>query len=298
MSENVTFFGDYADDFDDQLSQAERFLDAYVEKEKYSTRSMLTASSIVAFMRFGQSFVDLLRIGNGLDKGGWRGVGADALRLITIAGVAGAGIGRLSKILAVTQAEGTVTCTWISTANALQRTGQRFFVSVKELMKLAGVDADAINAAGGTTVQYFSRLVAALQKASIPVEEIKPASSAVGVIEDILASRPSGVMVFAVEYEVQGVRAAHQLMATLGDAGLTIIDTNGKIFRTIQGFSKVYENAKLINGMMFYIKNAALITGANIAATAAGFERLVIELLPVKFKAAMLDASPVRRGLI
>jgi hypothetical protein len=298
MADNITFLGDVADDFDSQLRQAEHILDRYVESRSYSTTSMVIASSTIAFMRFGQSFVDVLRIGNGVRRGGWKGIAGDSLRILTVAGVAGATISRLSRVLAVTQQAGTYTCTWISTANALRRTGQRFFVSLDELATSAGVDLAAVAKAGGTTAQQCERLVEALRKMGLAVEKVTPTSSNIESIAELLKARGNSALAFAVEYGNEGARAGHQLFATFSrSAGLVIIDTTGKIYRGAQAFSQVYKNARLFQSHMFFIDNAAIIAGAEGAATPGGLAAFVLELLPVPFKnkpPASSTQQPVR----
>lgn len=297
MGENVTFLGGFADDFDSQLKQAENILNDYVESHRYSVGSMLVASTTIAFMRFGQSFADLLRIGNGLYHGGWGGVAQDGLRIITIVGIGGAVVGRVSQILAVTQQAGTVTCTWVTTANSLRRTGQRFFVAIEDLAKASGVDLEAVAKAGGTTTKQVKSLIEALKKMNVPVEELSTNASKVEVVQDLLKARGSGVIAFGVEYGEKGSRLGHHLMATrtlLGD--LAITDTNGVVFRSVEAFAKVYKDAIIFPGSLFFIKNAALISGAQMADAAGGLSGLVLEYLAVMPKDTALTGSGLGRA--
>ena len=179
MSANVTWFGDVADGHDAQVRQTEHILDQWVERGSFSVPRMAVASGVIAFMRFGQSFTDLLRLGNGVASGGAKGVLNDGLRLISISGVAGAAVGRLSRVLVVRQAAGTMTCSWITTTNALRRTGQRFFTSLEELAKTAGVSLPAISRYGSGPNE-LTALVGALRRLAVPVRHVAPSGTDFG----------------------------------------------------------------------------------------------------------------------
>ena len=125
MGENVTAFGDLADDYDALVAYDEKLLDRYVEAEGYSLSSMALASTAIAFMRFAQTFTDMGRLGNGvLIEGGWKGAGKDALRALNLVGTAGAVAGRASFLLKVQQAATANTCAWVAQTNALRLSGQ------------------------------------------------------------------------------------------------------------------------------------------------------------------------------
>ncbi len=288
MSGNVTFLGDVADGFDRELDQAEKGLDEWVESSRYSKTSMASASTAIAFMRFGQTFVDVLRIGNGLREGTFRGVGSDAMRLLTVVGIAGAGISRLSRVLVVTQQAETFNCSWITAVNAARRVGQRFFGSLDEFAKAAGVDLAALAETGGTDAAQFAKLVEGMKKIGLAVEEVRPPSDSVEAIADVLKARPSGALGFAIKYESGGRTLGHQLFATYSKTdGLVITDTTATIFRGAKVLSKVYKDAKLLPSHMFFLKNAAILELAQGAATGGGVGHLVVELLPLALKKRM-----------
>lgn len=292
MSENVTFFGDVADDFDSQLAEAERALDQFVESRKYSRGAMVTASTIIAFMRFGQTFVDVLRLGNGLKQGGWQGIGTDSMRLLSGAGIAGATVSRLSRILMLTQEAGVYTCTWVTTANALRQTGQRFFISLEQLAQVAGVDLSAI-AKSGTTVGQIKQLIEGLKKLGLAIEAVNAPSSEVTALVGLLNARSSGALAFAIEYEAGGRTFGHQLFATYSRfGGLTITDTTGQLLRGVGALCNAYPKASLIPGSLFFLPNTAIIGGAQNAARAGGLAHLVLELLPLAVKSVEGQPSP------
>jgi hypothetical protein len=90
MAENLTFFGDLADDFDALVVADEKLLDNYVEGEGYSLSSMMLASSAIAFMQFARTFTDMGRLGSGVViEGGFKGFAKDGLRVLNLVGTAG-----------------------------------------------------------------------------------------------------------------------------------------------------------------------------------------------------------------
>lgn len=238
-------------------------------------------------MRFGQTFVDVLRLGNGLKEGGGRGIGSDSMRLLTGAGVAGAAVSRLSRILVLTQQAGTYSCTWITTANALRQTGQRFFVSIAQLAQIAGVDLGAVAKSGGRTIQQIKKLIEGLKKMGVAVEAVEAHSPEVNNLMDLLNARSSGALAFAIEYESGGRMFGHQMLATYSRlGGLTITDTTGRLIRSLGALHDAYPNAHIISESLFFLRNTAIIGGAQNAARAAGLGHLVIELLPLALKSS------------
>src|SRR5690242_16175274 len=80
-------------------------------------------------------FVDVLRIGDGVNAGGW-GYGQDALRLLMVAGPA-LRLGRygLSIVAAVDETSNVGNCTWIAATRALRLTGTKHFARVGDVAK-------------------------------------------------------------------------------------------------------------------------------------------------------------------
>jgi hypothetical protein len=74
-------------------------------------------------------FVDVLRIGDGIQKGGW-GIAQDGLRLLALAGPA-LRMARFGLAAVFAADVGGETCTWISSAKALVLTGTKHFASVR-----------------------------------------------------------------------------------------------------------------------------------------------------------------------
>ncbi len=293
--QNVTFLGDYADDYEGQVRESEAILDAWVEKQGYTTTSMVVASTLIAFMRVSEGMVDTLRLGNGIKKGGLKGFAMDGLRLLNVTGVAGAGFQRLSRILVVTQRGGYL-CSWISTVNGIRRSGQQFFASVADLAAEAGVDLRVINQVlKGTPLSAFRLMEQALGRLGIPYIALRTAKS-VQVIPAILKSNPRSVLVFAVRFvrrvkDAKGLevelRGAHQMIATFSkSAGLVIQDTTGAVYRSLAALQKAYPEAEMLRDFSFVIPNAAIMNIAGMANTAGGLSSVIIQVLPLWSKFA------------
>src|SRR5262249_36981397 len=158
-------------------------------------------------MRFGQTFTDLLRLGNGAASGTIQGIATDGLRLISISGIGGAFASRLSRVLVVQQAANTMTCSWITPSHALRRTGQRFLASLDDLARTAGVNLPEITRFGSGASE-LQALLEALRKMSVPVRQVLPATTSLEEVEHLAQANRGGVLVFAVRYVSAGGRAA------------------------------------------------------------------------------------------
>jgi len=291
MGNNVTFLGDVADDFDEQVKQSQAELDSWVERSGYSTGSMMAASTVIAFIRLGQTFVDTLRLGNGVASGTLTGVAVDGLRLLNVTGVGGALFQRISRILVVAQRGGNL-CSWISAVNAVRRSGQRFFVSLADLAKAAGVDLRIIDVTG-TCVADFIKMEQGLGKLGVPFIALRN-TSALGEIAAILKNYPKSVLVFAVRYGTkvngQEVEAGHQLLATYSkSAGLLIKDTTGAVYRSIEELAKAYTGARLFREYSFVIPNAAAMNVAGDLQNAGALASVILELIPLEVKVPAIE---------
>ncbi len=147
-------FTSAADWFDEQKKRSNVMLDRMVEDSDYSQGAMLMAASGHAFMEFGGGFVDLLRLGDGVKKGGLSGWGQDGLRVVAIFPVGRAAHllktvknTRAAKVLADIAPKEPI-CAWVGSAKALRQVGHVFkgkvFASVDDLAKAVGTSIDSI----------------------------------------------------------------------------------------------------------------------------------------------------------
>ena len=137
-----------ADWLDGQSKQSTNVLDQMVEDSGYRTDVMIMASTTQAFMQFGTSMADVLRLGDGVAQVSLRGIAIDTARFVAIFP-----FGKAAKFLQPTvgtlrarviadplRTEGI--CAWVATTKALTQTGHKIggvmFTEVEQLMKAAG----------------------------------------------------------------------------------------------------------------------------------------------------------------
>ncbi|HYJ89739.1 MAG TPA: LysM peptidoglycan-binding domain-containing protein [Pyrinomonadaceae bacterium] len=285
MGENVTVFGDVADRFDSLVAYDEKLLDGYVEGEGYSVKSMVFASTAMAFMTFAKGFVDVGRLGNGiLIEGGVKGVGKDALRALTLVGGAGAVISRGTKLLRIVQAGNT--CVPVAQTNALRLAGQRFLITVEELAKKSGINLPAIAAAGRQSDTY-TKMMAAMQAMKIPFKVLaQGAKLKVADVINLIKGNGGGVITFSIRTASGAM--PHRLFATFGRlGGLIIRDPNSRltIYRSLAELEKVWgAGAVVSDSPIIFIPNSLITTVANAAQTVGGWAGLgdvAMQVVPV-----------------
>lgn len=288
MGENVTAFGDLADDYDALVAYDEKLLDRYVEAEGYSLSSMALASTAIAFMRFAQTFTDMGRLGNGvLIEGGWKGAGKDALRALNLVGTAGAVAGRASFLLKVQQAATANTCAWVAQTNALRLSGQRFLMTLSEFARRAGANMQVI-AASGRQAGDYGRMMTAMQQIGVPARELLQGVGGAGRTFEavILALRGAGkgVVTFSVRFGGGG----HRLYATIGRAGNLIIrdPLTGKILSSAAEIRKVFgQAAYLSSSEVLFVPNSLLVNASHavqaLSEAAILGETLALQVFPI-----------------
>lgn len=280
MADNVSILGDLADSYDALVSYDEAQLDQYVEHSGYSLRSMVLASTVKALMQFSQSMVDVGRVGNGvlIDRS-WTGAGRDALRVLTIAGAAGAVVGRAGALLRVTQEAGQSTCALVAQTNAFRLSGQRYLMTLDKLADMAGIDLPKVIASGSGSSEY-TQLVAALRQAGIPTRVLMQGG---GTLEDMVAAiraNPGGVVTAGVRFVRDGETVAHRLWATWSRvSGLIIRDPHGQTYRSIADLiARFGPEASLNTTPMIFVENSVLVQGAAAADAAGGLAAMYSEI--------------------
>jgi LysM repeat protein len=295
MAENVTIFGDIADKFDALVAYDEKLLDQYVEEQGYSIGSMALASTAMAFMTFSKGFVDVGRVGNGiLVEGGWKGIGKDALRVLTVAGGGGAVIGRVSKLMRLTQVGNT--CAPVAQTNAIRLAGQRFFMTLEELATKAGLNLQNIAAVGSGSAEYTG-MIAAMQRMGIAVRTL--ASGSTMTLQrafDLIKANPGGVVTFSILRAGSGM--GHRLYATYSRlGGFVVRDPNSVVrtFRTVADIEKAFGAGTIVRqSPMIFIPNTFLTTAASAAETASGLGELFVQVVPIVEVLARDDETAVQ----
>jgi len=312
MGDNITLFGDVADDYDALFSERKHELEQWVELEGYSDGSVLLASSVFALFSFSQSMIDTLRLGNP------DGIVNNALRLLTlcsflpVASIGGAVFHRISRLLVVSksvvQGENAL-CFFVSLENALAKTAylskfNKYYAFIRDFAEDAFGDIQEFNTFGhGSDVvskgvpfaRAVPRVINRLRSVGIPVEEVTAGS--LDKLNDVVRGYGKGSMVFTVSFKVSGQTdwMAHTLQAICDSSGrVQIFDTNGEIFK--DGFELVgaYQkygasSLRFIPEGSFFVPNAAIVKfaeaseiGADELTKGAGLVHLVLPLIPVK----------------
>jgi hypothetical protein len=252
------YFTEAADWFEKNRIQSEKILDQWVEDTNYDTGSMVVASTTKAFITFGDGFVDLLRLGDGVKEGSLKGVGTDVLRFVAIFPVgktasmlkSAKGIS-VAKIIADT---GGPNCFWVASAKALrqvsQKHGGRLLVGVEDVAKALSMPLNNLwvipNLATG--MSYLRRLGAT-------TGAIRKVANATDIIK--ILPRDGSVVMIAVNVMENGkIAAKHAIYAfrnALGQVrymdrtvGSTIGSSMKGIYKSIDELAPVYGASALV----------------------------------------------------
>jgi hypothetical protein len=217
--------------------------------------------------RLSQGYVDILRLGDSLTERSWAGVGKDVLRLLNVVPLVGLA-SRLSRLLLVVQEANTMTCTWVSTANALARTGQKLFVDLEALAKVTGADLKWI-ARVGTDLKamdeplFRTGLLQGLQKLGVEYKVLGPFSD----FEALVKANPRGMMIVNIIADSKAGTFAHSLLAEARGGRVLFFDTDSKIYYGVSELQKVYTNLRPHTTMLpVFLPNTAFI---NVVRTVA-----------------------------
>ena len=310
--DNVTVLGDYADWFDLQVESADTFLvDALIKSQGKEVENKFWHAGTwnvhgvkpwwfagyVATMtaaKFSQGFVDTLRLGNGVRDGGWRGYGQDALRLLNVVTLPAGRLLRYAGILRTVQTANSMECALVTTVNALETTGARFWISMSELAGNANKMLETISTYGMSPGTY-TKMMTALQDAKIALKEIPGLSTALSDLEAYIKSAPKGASIVTIAYDVEKVSAEgvkttktayHTIYATLirkGVVGFVETDGGKTVFEGAESLRKVYLNAVLdLDFKPMFLPNATIISfPARAAAIVTGIHAAVDLWFPV-----------------
>lgn len=246
-------------------------------------------------------FVDTLRIGDGIKKGGW-GYAEDALRFLVVAGPAlrAARFG-VATVASLDLFKTTPTCTWIGVVRALRLTGVKNFVSLETLSKAAGfTDAWDLLVRGGKLEagSWIDDLMPVVRSLGGSIKQLAPQGDVLKTLAGVVAKNAEGVVIFSVRWKwAQGVAKAgsefrgviageeigHTMLAYRNPltGALKILDRSGKIydsFAAMEGsYSGISSATFYANGKttLAFIANAAPVMALKAAGTAAAAGQVV-----------------------
>jgi hypothetical protein len=263
MPDGIMIGSDCADWWDEQLKNYKAELEAYVlENPSYWGIAVATAKATGADLAHVY-FVDLARLGEGAGQGGVKGIVQDLLRVMQFIpagkvlsaskGFFGRIAQRLSNFLHWRNVKGG-TCAPIAIAQALQRSGQKLAVSLREVADAFGMSLDEIAKSG-----VNPRLVGgALQRLGV---EFSTLSRSVTYFDEVVtAARAAEGPLFVT---INGMRAGqpvgHAILVGRTTAGISIIDRYG-MFRNLDELSRHYNIKFAIDttNSLYVLKNAII----------------------------------------
>lgn len=280
-------FTEVADWFEKNRSESEEILDQWVEDSNYSVGSMVAASTTKAFMTFGAGFVDILRLGDGVQKGTLKGVGEDALRFVAVFPV-----GKTAQLLKSTRGvsaakliadTGGPNCFWVASAKALRQIGQKqggkLFASVQDVATALKMPFNQLwripNLATG--IGYLKRL-------GVRTGAVKTVLNSSDVIK--LVPRDGSVVMVAVKVvnngKQIGAHAVYYFRNSLGQIRVMDRTVGRATTHGTQGVYKSLEELKRIYGATDLIPfEAAVLYNVFVKSVAHELPRLVIPVLGV-----------------
>jgi hypothetical protein len=221
-----------ADYWDGQRRETEMLLNeglgSWVQESPTKTRVVLATvahTAVVAPMWLAQGFVDILRLGQGVKKGG-AGYVEDGLRVLAIAGptmrVLGKAGGGLKWLLTD---PGGGRCSWVAGTAALRMSGVKHYATVKDLATAAGITVKK------TSPAYLTEIAELLRKLGAKAEFVGARWGGRTVEENLTAalkSHPNSVATFDVYWAEKGQQVGHAMVARLNASGvLEILDRPG-----------------------------------------------------------------------
>src|SRR5579863_2217645 len=256
-------FTDIADWFDNTRHSNEKWIDSQLQPWVATTlydnspwyRNVgvwAAAGTLYSLNKFtttvAAGFVDVLRLGDGVQEGGW-GYGKDALRLLMVVGpalrlgryaIAGiqeldvgttalrqltrAGMSFQDALRAVPWAGN---CGWVAAARMLRLTGNSPLAELSDVAKWAGMEVEQTGGLSSVT-----QLDAAMRFLGAPTA-VKTVQGMEGVA-DLLNQNPSSSVMFGVRWLKDGDIVGHALVATRNlFGGISILDRSGKMFATL-----------------------------------------------------------------
>jgi LysM repeat protein len=289
-------FTEIADWFDKTRQDNEKFIDSelqpwvattlYEDHSWYRNVGVWTAAgTLYALNKFtttvAAGFVDVLRLGDGVQEGGW-GYGKDALRLLMVVGpvlrgaryvIAGiqeldVGQAALNQLVKAGTPFATAlktipwagNCGWVAATRALRVTGTGVFSELSDVARAAGMDiADTGGLKSVTELQLPLRVLGASTK----VAQVKGGMTG---LAELVAENPNGVVMFGVRWPGGG----HALLAFRNFfGGLSLLDRSGKIYASLADLPYKGIANGVIDAKALVINNSLAVTSLETVPTLA-----------------------------
>jgi hypothetical protein len=285
----VWIFTEAADWFDKTRQDNEKWIDSelqpwvattlYEDSPWYRNVGVWTASgTLYALNKFtttvAAGFVDVLRLGDGVQEGGW-GYGKDALRLLMVVGPAlRAARWAVTLVAAVDEIPAAGNCSWIAATRIARWSGTKPLAVLGDVAKAQGLGG--IGETGGA---YADELLPALQNLGARASLVTKELNSLQDVAQVVAENPNGATMFSVEWQTGGQNVGHTLFAVrnvLG--GMTIIDRSGMAVKNLAelqglysgiGSATVYGTSIVVDSSMLVRSIGTLPTLGNIISQAS-----------------------------
>ena len=254
-----------ADWWDEQRGQSEKVLDSFVDNHP-NLFGVAVAGTVDTAMALGAGFVDVLRVGEGVKKGGW-GYAEDALRVVSLAGPA-ARLSRIGLTRLVPNVAGPI-CARISATQALRLTGASHFAAVE----------DVLNATSGKVIRSMTDIGPEMKQLGAQVRSLGDVRS-LDHLKDLVSQNPKGVVTFAVQWVTDaGKPAAHSLVGYRDWIGrVRFLDRTGTVSGSLaeleqqmRQLGKTYSGIEkaVPYGRVLHVANSIVTTAVNGASAVA-----------------------------
>lgn len=216
----------------------------------------------------GEGYVDLLRLGEGIERGGWDGVAEDALRAVGIAGVLGEAIGLGSRLASGAMRgiqrlfklpdPGGPNCLWMAAAAAVRETATKWFATVDDLLRAGPFPMQLPNVG-----MYVREIIPQLRQLGARLTLLPNAAS----WDDVFRAAyrlGNGVLIFTVRWTHQGRTVGHALVMRATVLGFKIRDRTGRVVQSLAELERFYpgiSGATAVRQDMVFVHNAEMAFG-------------------------------------
>jgi hypothetical protein len=325
-----------ADWWDQQKRESEAILTEWVQ-DNPQWWAVAIAGTVQTSIDLGAGMVDVLRFGEGMAKGGVKGVGQDALRLLIVLGPLGRAGGAASRFLTPLIRSGNLRlavqvagvdgpCTFQAVNNAVSITkGRNLFVTVADMTGAVGKRLSSLKktALGEYELAaWVDELVPFLRQSGLRVKEVAGFTRVEQVIE--LARQETGPVIFAIRTTVRNAAGAteeilHSVVAFRTPAGaVRFADYGGKFVDSLRQLvgqwgtpvadiellqsgssATIIEGARLTGEWASKLAKGSILVMEGLAAiqTVENGVELAVPAATVASSAPMLDA-PVPREVV
>jgi len=285
-------FTEVADWFDNLVKEDQHFLDGVFTDMMAKTQSPDSSwygntlryigvgagySTFKLSTEVAKGFVDVLRLGDGVQKGGW-GYAQDGLRLLMVAGpVLRGGRALISAVAAVDETVTVGNCGWIAAARALRMTGVKHFAKLADI--LAGArDAGVAYTPGLETVGQLEPVLKAVGADA----SVLSAPSTLAEVAKAARANTGGLVMFGIRWQGAG----HVLVAYASPVLRTVkfLDRSGRVVSDLSELTPLYGPgiaSAIPSGGMMLVKNSALVWAMGTLPTMANVVGLEVRSIEI-----------------